>query len=114
MSDAHDPDPQTRGRETPAPRPPSRRSELVRPLRPSEERPDEAVCNAVFRYQLQQPLADAPQPPRYYVARQGRDPDDALLGRLRALVPAVQPLSQCWDPAPDGGAGEGFGSYAAV
>jgi len=53
MSDAHDPDPQTRGRETPAPRPPSRRSELVRPLRPSEERPDEAVCNAVFRYQLQ-------------------------------------------------------------
>jgi hypothetical protein len=56
---------------------------------------EEAVCDAVFRYQLQQPLADAPRPLCYDVARQGRDPDDAFLGRLRAFASDVQPLSHC-------------------
>jgi hypothetical protein len=79
----------------PEPRPQARHSGRVSPLRLPEDRPDEAVCDAVFRHQLQQPLADAPHPPRYYVARYGRDPDDACLDRLRALVPEVQPLSQC-------------------
>jgi hypothetical protein len=90
MPDAHHPEPQ------------ARRSGRLRPLKPPENRPDEAVCDAVFRYQLQPPLADAPYPSRYYVARHGRDPDDACLGRLRALVPAVQPLSQCRVTAREG------------
>jgi hypothetical protein len=56
----------------------------------------------VFRYQLQRPLADAPRPLGYYLARQGRDPDDAFLGRLRTLGPEVQPLSRCRVSARDG------------
>jgi hypothetical protein len=92
---AHDPASQARGSGAPEPRYQSCRSELVNLLRPSDNCLDEAVCDAVFRYQLQQPFADAPHPPRYYVARQGRDPDDALLCRLRALGAEVQPLSQC-------------------
>jgi hypothetical protein len=95
MPDAHEPDLQGQGRETPAPGQPFQRSGLARPAMPSGERPEAAVCEAVFRYQLQQLLVDAPQPLHYYIAQQGRDPDDALLGRLRALVSAVQPLSQC-------------------
>jgi hypothetical protein len=49
-----------------------------------------------------QPLVDHPQVPRYYLALQGRDPDEALLHRLRALTPWVQPLSQCRVTARDG------------
>jgi len=79
----------------PEPRPQARHSGRVRPLKLPEDRPDEAICDAVFRYQLQQALADAPYPSRYYVARHGRDPDNACLDRLRALVLEVQPLSQC-------------------
>jgi hypothetical protein len=79
----------------PEPRPQARHSRRVRPLTRPDDRADEAVCDAVFRYQLQQPLADAPHPPRYYVAWYGQDPDDACLSRLRALVSGVQPLSQC-------------------
>jgi DDE family transposase len=63
------------------------------PHTPGCEPLEAAVCEAVLRYLLQQPLADAPQPRRYYVAQQGRDPDEALLSRLRTFVPAVQPLS---------------------
>jgi hypothetical protein len=59
-------------------------------------------CDAVFRYQLQQRLTEAPHPPRYYVAQQGRDPTDAVLGRLRALGATVQPLSQCRVTAREG------------
>jgi hypothetical protein len=102
MPDAHDPEPQARGREAQEPRLQARRSGRIRPLRLPEARLDEAVCDAVFRYQLQQPLADAPHPLRYYVARHGRDPDDACLDRLRALVPEVQPLSQCRVTAREG------------
>ena len=61
-----------------------------------------AIYETVFRYQLQQPLADAPRPLRYYLARQGRDPDDACLGRLRAFAADVQPLSHCRVSARDG------------
>jgi hypothetical protein len=63
---------------------------------------EEEICEAVFRYQLQQPLADRPQPPRYYLALRGRDPREAFLRRLRDLTPWVQPLSQCRVTARDG------------
>jgi hypothetical protein len=61
-----------------------------------------AVCETVFRYQLQQPLVDPPQPLRYYLALRGRDPDQALLGQLRELIPRVQPLSHCRVSGRDG------------
>jgi hypothetical protein len=64
--------------------------------------PEEEICEAVFRYQLQQPLADQPQPPRYYLALRGRDPGEALLRRLRDLTPWAQPLSQCRVTAREG------------
>jgi hypothetical protein len=64
--------------------------------------PEEEICEAVFRYQLQQPLADQPQPPRYYLALRGRDPGQAFLRRLRDLTRWVQPLSQCRVTARDG------------
>jgi hypothetical protein len=102
MLHAYDPDPQARGREAPEPQPPSGRSARVRPLRQSDARLDDAVCDAVFRYQLQQPLADAPHPPRYYLAWPGHEADDARLARLRAVGAAVQPLSRCRVTAREG------------
>jgi hypothetical protein len=36
------------------------------------------------------------------VARQGRDPRGAMLGRLRRLAPGVQPFSQCRVSGRDG------------
>jgi hypothetical protein len=60
------------------------------------------VCEAVFRYQLQQPLADTPQPLHYYLARQGRDPEAALLHRLQRFRPQVHPFSHCRVTARDG------------
>lgn len=60
---------------------------VVDPLSPissrlfSHECLEAAVCEAVFSYQLQQPLVDLPQPPHYYLALQGRDPAAALLAR---------------------------------
>jgi len=62
---------------------------------PPDEYLEEVVCAAVFHYQLRQPLADAPHPLCYYLARQGRDPSGALLAHVRSLAPGVQPLSQC-------------------
>ena len=47
------------------------------------------VCEAVFRYQLQQSLADAPQPPHFFLGLQGRDPEAAVLHRLQRLRPKV-------------------------
>jgi hypothetical protein len=79
---------------------PQRRS--ANPLGPSPEASEAAVCETVFRYQLQQPLIDAPQPLRYYLALHGRDPEAAVLRRLRELTPWVQPLSQCRVTARDG------------
>ena len=92
MRHAYDPDPPAKGRGAPVPQ----------PRGPMDARLAEAVCDAVFRYQLQQPLAEAPHPSRYYVAQQGRDPTDAVLGRLRALGATVQPLSQCRVTAREG------------
>jgi hypothetical protein len=79
---------------------PQRRGAVART--PGRERLEAAVCEAVFRYQLQPPLVDSPYVPRYYLALQGHDPDEALLRRLRALTPWVQPLSQCRVTARDG------------
>lgn len=79
---------------------PSRRHEAVG--RDPRVLLEEEICEAVFRYQLQQPLVDQPQPPRYYLALWGRDPGEALLCRLRELTPWVQPLSQCRVSARDG------------
>jgi hypothetical protein len=69
---------------------------------PGRERLEAAVCEAVLRYQLQQPLVDHPPIPRYYLALQGHDPDEPLLHRLRELTPWVQPLSQCRVTAREG------------
>jgi hypothetical protein len=79
---------------------PQRRGVAPRP--PGGERLEAAVCEAVFRYQLQQPLVDYPHVPHYYLALQGHDLGAALLRRLRALTPWVQPLSQCRVTARDG------------
>ena len=72
------------------------------PPGPSRPALEAAVCEAVFRYQLQQPPADPPQPPRYYLALRGRDPDAALLRRLGAVTPGVQPFSHCRVTAREG------------
>lgn len=72
-----------------------RRGRYVVPRPPERRDLEAAICEAVFRYQLQQPLVDHSQVPHYYLALHGRDPDDVLLRRLRALTPWVQPLSQC-------------------
>jgi hypothetical protein len=61
-----------------------------------------AVGEAVFRYQLQQPVADAPQPSHYYLALHGRDPEAAVLHRLQHLGSAVHPFSRCRVTARDG------------
>jgi hypothetical protein len=79
-----------------------RRSRGAVPRTPARERLEAAVCEAVFRYQLQQPLVDPPQGPRYYLALRGGDPDESLLQRLRELRPWVQPLSQVRVTARDG------------
>ena len=92
MLHAYDPDPPAKGHGAPVPE----------PLGQMDERLAEAVCAAVFRYQLQQRLTEVPHPPRYYVAQQGRDPTAAVLGRLRALGATVQPLSQCQVTAREG------------
>jgi hypothetical protein len=80
---------------------PRRRRGAV-PGTPGRERLEATVCEAVFRYQLQQPLVDHAQVPRYYLALQGHDPNEPLLHRLRELTPWVQPLSQCRVTARDG------------
>jgi hypothetical protein len=94
---ARDPDWPVEAGQTPVPR---RRP--AGPLTAARERLEAAVCETVFRHQLQHPLADAPQPRRYYVARQGRDPDAALVRRLQDLTLSVQPLSQCRVTAREG------------
>jgi hypothetical protein len=95
-------DRQAGAREVPELRRRPHRSARVKTPTPPDERLEEAVCEAVFQYQLQQPLADAPHPLRYYVARQGRDPSGTVLGRLRRLTPGVQPFSQCRVSGRDG------------
>src|SRR5262245_19301115 len=79
-----------------------RRGRGAVPRSPAREPLEAAVCEAVFRAQLRQPLVDQPRVPRYYLALHGHDPDEALLRRLRELTPWVQPLSQCRVTARDG------------
>ena len=99
MPSAHDPD----GRPpVDAPEAAPRRGRGAVPHPPGREHLEAAVCEAVLRYQLQQSLVDHPQVPRYYLTLQGRDPDQSLLHRLRALTPWVQPLSRCRVTARDG------------
>jgi hypothetical protein len=66
-----------------------RRGRSAVPRLPGREGLEATGCEAVFRYQLQQPLLDSPQVPRYYLALQGHDPDEAPLRRLHALTPWV-------------------------
>jgi hypothetical protein len=104
MPDAHDPEPQ----------PQSRRSGLLKPPKLSDERLDEAVCEAAICERLQQPLAGAPHRPRYFVARQGRDPGDARLGRLGAPMSEVEPPSQCRVMAREGVVDRATGALGAI
>jgi hypothetical protein len=97
MRRARDPHPPVEAHDTP---PPQGRG--AGPLGPSCERLEAAVCETVFRDQLQQPLVDPPQPRRDYLALRGRDPDAALLGQLQDLTPGVQPLSHCRVTAREG------------
>ena len=97
MPRAREPDPRI---EAPAVSAPWRRG--AGSLGPAGEGVEAAVCEAVFRYQLQQPLSDVPQPLRYYLALRGRDPDAALLRRLQDLTPTIQPLSHCRVTAREG------------
>ena len=99
MPSAHDPD---RRLPVHAPEATPRRGQGAVPCPPRREHCEAAVCEAVFRYQLQQPLVDHSQVLRYYLALRGGDPDEAFLHRLRALTPWVQPLSQCRVTARDG------------
>jgi hypothetical protein len=91
---------------------PQRRS--ANPLGPSRAASEAAVCETVFRYQLQQPLIDAPQPLHYYLALHGRDPEAAVLRRLQRLGPAVHPLSHCRVTARDGVVDRATGTRGAI
>jgi hypothetical protein len=93
-------DRQAGAREAPEGRP--HRSARVQTPTPPDDRLEEAVGEAVFQYQLRQPLADAPHLLRYYVAWYGRDPETAVLHRLQRLGPAVHPFSHCRVTARDG------------
>ena len=97
MPRARDPKPLGETREASAPR---RRH--AGPLGSAHEGLEAVACEAVFRYQLQQPLVDVPPSPGYYLALRGRDPDEALLRRLAAVTPGVQPFSHCRVTARDG------------
>lgn len=88
MPSAHDPDLHARGGEAPEPRPPSHRSGVVRLPQPSDTCLEAAVCEAVLRYQLQQPLMDQPQPLRYYLALQGVIPGTRSSTDYERLRPA--------------------------
>jgi hypothetical protein len=73
-----------------------------------------AVGEAVFRYQLQQPLADAPQPPHYFLALQGRDPEAGVLQRLQRLGSEVHLFSHCRVTARDGVVNRATGTHGVI
>jgi hypothetical protein len=114
MPRAHEPHPQARKHEAPERRSWLHRAGLVKPPAPPDVGLEDAVCEAVFCYQLQQPLTDAPRPLGYYLARQGRDPDDVCLRRLSILAPGVQPLSRCRVSARDGVVDRGTGARGVI
>jgi len=92
----------------------SRQNRGTVPGTPGREDLEAAICEAVFRYQLQQPLVDHPEVPHYYLALRGQDPDEPLLHRLRELTPWVQPLSQCRVTARDGVRDRGTGATGVI
>ncbi len=96
------PDTPEEGREDPASIPLRRTTPSVRPRGYAYPTPDEAIYEVVFRYQLDQQRADQSHPSRHYLALQGHDPSPAIMDQIRALVPWVQPLSQCRLSARDG------------
>ena len=49
------------------------------------------IVETVCRDLLQQSVADGLYPRRFYLALRGSDPQAALLRRVRALAPGVQP-----------------------
>jgi hypothetical protein len=53
------------------------------------------IVETVCRDLLQQFVAEGLYPRRFYLALRGSDPQAALLRRVRALAPGVQPRSQC-------------------
>ena len=98
MPNAHD---NTRG----DPAPLLRRGvhEPVRYDRASSAIARDAICEAVFRYQLRQHApAQLASPICYYLALRGRDPADDLMCRLWDLAPWVKKRSQCRISARDG------------
>jgi hypothetical protein len=86
----------------------------ARPRPPTPTPLEVTVCEAVFRYQLRQPLADAPQPPHYFLALQGRDPEAAVLHRLQCLRPEVHPFSHCRVTARDGVVDRATGAHGVI
>jgi hypothetical protein len=72
------------------------------------------IVEAVCRDLLQQLVADGPSPQRYYLALRGGDPQAALLRRVRALAPGVQPRSQCRVSARSGVVDHATGEPGAI
>jgi hypothetical protein len=67
----------------------------ARPRRRPRARANAAIAAAVCRHLLHQLTADQPPLLRYYLELRGSDPETVVLHRLRALMPGVQPRSQC-------------------
>ena len=78
------------------------RSALFKTPTPPDEHLEEAVCETVFQYQLQQPLAESQHPLRYYVARQGRDPVRLCSAACEDWNLGSSPFSQCRVSCRDG------------
>src|SRR6266511_2472404 len=93
---------------------PRRTTASVRPRGHSYPTLDEASYEAVFRYQLDQQMADQSCPSRHYLALQGHDPGPAIMDQVRALAPWVQPLSQCQVSARDGVADRKTGAEGLI
>jgi hypothetical protein len=74
---------------------PRQTTPFVGPRADAYPTPDETIYEAVFRYQLDQQMADPWRSSRHYLALQGHDPSPAIMDQVRALVPWAQPLSQC-------------------
>jgi hypothetical protein len=89
-------------REAPASFLPRRPTTCARPRGQSSPTPGEAIYEAVFRYQLDQLMADQSHPSRAYLALQGHDPSPAVMDQFRTHALWVQPLSQCRVSARDG------------
>ena len=72
------------------------------------------IVEAVCRDLLHQLVVDWSYPRRYYLALRGGDPQAALLRRVRALAPGVQPRSQCRVSARSGVVDHGTGDPGVI